>query len=287
LTGWEYEFRKLVNLFTLKKNENMEPFRHKIVRMIHAMGLGFILEPSKAKAELNFWHEELNNYVEWYEGKKLLYGFPAPSEDQKTTEFSLPVNAATTWLNLYQKKKYLVDLELRPESFSGMRLLDVGCGPFPNTLAFENCERHGIEPLANKYSEAGFPINMWSKMGYTHHASPAEKMPFEDNYFDAVMSVNAIDHVDDFEQVASEIKRVLKDDGYFCMHVHYHKPTKCEPLELNDEIFLKSYGWVKNLTRISESNTKDMGLYTAPAGESFVLWSNLPEHLGNSVETVN
>ena len=43
-------------------------------------------------------------------------------------------------------------------------------------------------------------------------------MPFEDGFFDAVISVNAIDHVNDFAETAKEIKRVLKlKDDLECM----------------------------------------------------------------------
>lgn len=117
-------------------------------------------------------------------------------------------------------------------------------------------------------------------MGYMFHCASAEKMPFADAFFDAVISVNAIDHVDDFAAVALEIKRILKSNGLFCMHVHYHRATKCEPIELNDQVFIKHYSWVSNLRNGFESRTKDCGLYTAPAGESFVLWPNMREHNG-------
>jgi ubiquinone/menaquinone biosynthesis C-methylase UbiE len=185
-----------------------------------------------------------------------------------------------TWLEVFQKRKYLADLRLQPESFSGLRLLDVGCGPFPNTLVFHNCERHGIDPLCQKYSQAGFPIMEWSKAGYMFHCASAEKMLFADAFFDAVISVNAIDHVDDFAMAALEIKRILKPDGLFCMHVHYHKASACEPIELSDQIFLRNYGWVSNVRKVFESRTKDCGHYTAPVGESFVLWSNMRKHNG-------
>ena len=40
----------------------------------------------------------------------------------------------------------------------------------------------------------------------------AEDMPFPRS-FDGLVSVNALDHVDDFEGTASEIRRVLKEDA--------------------------------------------------------------------------
>ena len=40
-----------------------------------------------------------------------------------------------------------------------------------------------------------------------------EKLPFEDNYFDVVMSLAVIEHVESMDLFLSEIKRVVKDDG--------------------------------------------------------------------------
>jgi len=238
--------------------------------------MGFISAPDKSKAELDFWDNELNKkYVDWYEGKDALYNVPPPGHNQKVTGYSLHVNAAMTWLETFQKRKYLTDLQLRPDTFAGMRLLDIGCGPFPNIMAFSDCERHGVDPLVEKYRQIGFPITEWSRMGYEYHCVNAERTQFDDGAFDAVISVNAIDHVDDFEAAAKEIRRILRPKGLFCMHVHYHKPEPCEPIEISDKLFLKNFGWVSNLKKAAESNKKDCGLYTAPIGESFVLWSNI------------
>lgn len=233
----------------------------------------------KAREELKFWRHEFNErFCEWYRGDCSLYNVAPPLDNQKVTGYSLRVNAAMTWLEMFQKRKYLTDLRLQPKSFVGLRLLDIGCGPFPNILAFHNCERHGLDPLVEKYRQLGFPILEWSRAGYEYHNASAEQMPFANSSFDAVISVNAIDHVDDFSNTALEIKRILRPNGLFCMHVHYHKAFVPEPIELNDQVFLKNYGWVSNLHKVFEGNTKDCDLYTAPAGESFVLWSNMREH---------
>jgi SAM-dependent methyltransferase len=88
------------------------------------------------------------------------------------------------------------------------------------------------------------------------------------------VSVNAIDHIDDFAGGAEEIRRVLRPDGSFRMHVHYHEATETEPLELNDEVFLEHYGWVPGLRRIAESDSKDAGINRAGPGELYVVWGN-------------
>jgi SAM-dependent methyltransferase len=99
-------------------------------------------------------------------------------------------------------------------------------------------------------------------------------MPFADGWFDAVVSVTAIDHIDDFGAGAAEVRRVLKPDGIFRMHVHYHPATRTEPLELNDEVFLEHYGWVPGLRKIITGDTKDSGMTRAEPGELYVVWGN-------------
>jgi len=228
----------------------------------------------KKKAELKFWKAELRRYMQWYLGKEPLYGFPFPVSEEKVTGYGLRIDAAMTWLKLFQEKKYPSDLKLNSDAFVGLKVLDVGCGPFPNLFAFSHCERHGLDPLIDLYRKTGYPLDIWQKQGFYYHSSPAEKMTFPEAYFDAIVSVNAIDHVDNFKRTAEEIRRVLKKGGIIRMHVHYHKRTQTEPLQLNDKVFLNHYNWVVGLKKIVEDNKKDIGYYTAPSDEKFVVWGN-------------
>jgi SAM-dependent methyltransferase len=228
----------------------------------------------KYDAELGFWRETLDAWERWYLGEALPGGLEPPASEERTTDYDLRTNAAVTFSRVYQETKYVTDLALHPNAFRGMRVLDVGCGPAPSMLAFRGAELHGIDPLADGYASVGFPLEVWTTMGFTYHNAPAETMPFAEGHFDAVVSVNAIDHVDDFAATAAEIRRVLRPDGAFRMHVHYHPPTTAEPVELDDAVFLQHYGWVPGLRKISVSDTKDSGSTRAQPGESYVLWGN-------------
>jgi SAM-dependent methyltransferase len=228
----------------------------------------------KHQAELNFWREEIKKYVDWYHGGAPLYGLPCPSEPQKVkSEYGVPIDAIETWLRCFQMPKYVGDLRLKADSFRGLRVLDVGCGPFPNLCAFNDCFRIGIDPLVHEYQEVGFPLDVWSR-DCTYCQCKAEAIPFPARSFDAVISVNAIDHVDDFAETAREVRRVLRLRGVFRMHVHYHGKTVCEPIELNDEVFLSHYSWVSGLRKIHEDDTKDLGGTKAKPGERYVVWGN-------------
>lgn len=228
----------------------------------------------KYASELQWWSDILDDWERWYLGAPLPGGIRAPDPEERVTGHDQRANAAMTFSRLQQEPKYITDLGLHPDAFHGMRVLDVGCGPTPSMLAFRGAELHGIDPLIDGYASVGFPIAAWSEQGYNYHCAPAEEMPFADDAFDAVVSVNAIDHVNDFAATAAEIVRVLRPGGAFRMHVHYHERTVNEPIELNDDVFMKYYGAIPNLRKISESDAKDSGRTRGLPGESYVVWGN-------------
>jgi SAM-dependent methyltransferase len=43
-----------------------------------------------------------------------------------------------------------------------------------------------------------------------------EKLPFQDESFDVIVSENTFEHIEDAEFVASELKRILRPGGYIC-----------------------------------------------------------------------
>jgi len=228
----------------------------------------------KNEAELKFWEEELNRYKNWYDGKISLYKTPPPTNKEKVRlnkdKFK---NAAMTWNKVFQEQKYLIDLDLKKNIFADMRILDIGAGPHPSSLCFDGAEVYGVDHLMANYSKLGYPMGEYDHR-YHFIQSDAEKMPFPNTYFDAVISVNAIDHVDNLTKVSMEIKRVSKPKLKFRMHVHYHPKTITEPLELNDQIFRSTFSWVPKLHKIHESQYKDIGRSQAAPGELYVVWTN-------------
>jgi len=226
----------------------------------------------KEFAEIKFWRKQIKKYISWYKGETpLLYGHSVP--ENKVKAYTIELSAILTFFETHQKTKYQNDLRLDVDEFSGMKVLDIGSGPFPSALCFTGCEVYSLDPLFDSYLAAGYPIHCYESRGKFVHAK-AEAMPFEDGFFDAVISVNAIDHVNNFSDAAKEIKRVLKPGGRFRMHVHYHPKTKAEPLELNDEVFLKHYSWVSNLMKFSESKQKTGTSLDNASPEFYVVWGN-------------
>ncbi len=226
---------------------------------------------NKYDAEVTFWQGMVKDSIAWYKGeKKELFGTASPTPKQKIKANNEKDSALLTWLDLHQKPKYKQDLELSTQSFANCKLLDIGAGPLPSATIFAKADLYCLDPLYSQYLAAGYPLHYYENTKFINGYS--ENIPVQDSFFDAVISVNAIDHVDDLTKTSAEIKRVLKKDGKFAMHVHYHKATKTEPLELNDAIFKDIFGWCKGLAKAGESRSK-MG-WVLPEGEVYVLWKN-------------
>ncbi|TVP48883.1 MAG: class I SAM-dependent methyltransferase [Gemmatimonadales bacterium] len=229
--------------------------------------------PDKYALEENFWRIEIDRILAWYRGEREVhYRTPAPAPEDRVQHRDPRLAAILTWFELHQKPKYLLDLSLPPDAFRGMRVLDVGSGPMPSGEAFAECELYCLDPLFPRYLNAGWPLHLY-RSGTRFVHGYAESMPLEDESCGAVISVNAIDHVDDFQAAAAEIRRVLRPGGELCMHVHYHPPTGTEPLELDDEAVVQAFGWCERLEKRSESHQKSSAL--AAEGESYVLWSTI------------
>lgn len=231
-------------------------------------------QPDKYKEEREFWINLISNLILWYNGDiKERHQTSSPTNDQKIQCHTIEHSAILTWFELHQKPKYAVDLQMTSDIlvFRGMKVLDVGSGPMPSAEVFEDCELYCLDPLLPDYIRAGYPLHYYRENTRFVHGY-AENMFFKDDFFDAVISVNAIDHVDDIYLTAKEIGRVLKPNGMIRMHVHYHKKTIAEPLELNDRVMQKAFSWCTGFKKICEMDKK-MGASASP-GESYTLWSN-------------
>jgi SAM-dependent methyltransferase len=226
----------------------------------------------KHASETKFWKDEIDRYEQWYAGQSgEMYSTLPPGEAEKVIVNDVTHSAILTWHKKHQEVKYLHDLNLDKGIFKDKKVLDVGSGPIPSATCFEGADLYCLDPLLDKYLSVGFPLHYYGNVKFVHGYS--EKIPVQDNFFDVVLSANALDHVDDFEMTASEIKRVLKADGLVIFHVHYHPPSKNEPLELSDERMLNAFSGIKNFRKLAES--KDKFGYTCADDESYALWSNI------------
>jgi len=102
-----------------------------------------------------------------------------------------------------EKKIILIKTKFQPNK--EQTLLDVGCGTGLTTRTW-NCKRFGIDPSKKLLEKA----IQQDKEG-TYKEASAESIPYNNNEFDIVISITAIQNFTDIEKGLNEIKRVGKD----------------------------------------------------------------------------
>lgn len=99
---------------------------------------------------------------------------------------------------------------------SGERVLEVGCGQghLTKRLAERGVDIIGVDanPNAPEISDSDRVVYM-----------RAESLDFEDESFDVVVSVHALEHIPDIEGAVSEMSRVLKPGGR-ALHIYPAEP---------------------------------------------------------------
>lgn len=113
---------------------------------------------------------------------------------------------------------------------------DFGCGPGGSLVWASSASlRIGIDILADRYFDE-FTDNIIShKMIYLK--STEKVIPLPSDFVDVMFTLNAMDHVDSFSDMCSEIIRVLKPGGDFIGSFNLEEPaTVCEPQRLNEKI---------------------------------------------------
>lgn len=130
------------------------------------------------------------------------------------------------------EKFYINDFGFTYDDFADKRILDIGCGP-RGSLEWADMAslRVGLDPLVNDYYKLDGGT-LFHEMHYVRAYS--EDMPFPDETFDFVFSINSLDHVDDLDETIFEIKRVLKVGGFCGIIVDAnHEPTVAEPITID------------------------------------------------------
>lgn len=109
----------------------------------------------------------------------------------------------------------------------GGRLLDVGCGDglFTLVLGKHFREVHGIdvqEPFLARFREV-----VKNDARFTVSNVSAAAMPFSDSFFDTIVTIETLEHVEDLPKAATEIVRVLRPGGELFLTV----PNRWFPFE--------------------------------------------------------
>jgi SAM-dependent methyltransferase len=118
-------------------------------------------------------------------------------------------------------------------SFRDMVVVDIGCGPRGSLCWIRGAKlRVGIDPLADAYRSLGIGRQPMHYVG-----ACGEALPLADAVADVVITINALDHVDDVARVLSEIRRVLKPGGAFIGSIGLRETaTTTEPCAITREM---------------------------------------------------
>lgn len=116
-------------------------------------------------------------------------------------------------------KVRIVNLKLIPNIEIAKKILDIGCGQ-AETLKFikehinSDAEFYGVDLEKNK--------KIPSFINFYEVDIDEQKLPFEKEYFDVVISTFVLEHLQNPQQLFLESNRVLKKEGYFyCVTENY------------------------------------------------------------------
>ena len=161
------------------------------------------------------------------------------------------------------------------------RILQIGCGPEDIINYFSVGELYAIDPLADFYKEK-FKID-YKNVHFSQ--ARAEKLPFDDGFFDIVILSNVLDHVEYPDKALSEIKRVLKKDGIFYFeNLFYQKgfiflSKIWAPIKktITGELFNIHHPHMFQLKDLKSFLLKDLAILTQQAGKEIGLYENIEE----------
>ncbi len=186
---------------------------------------------AKYTREMQWWVNALeHDILPWYRGETdEVWGtkLECHPEHKHPTQRE---DAAASFSAVWSPYHALLQLE---GNYNCGTLLDIGCGPMLPARHLLHDECWGADPLLEHYLLAGFPVNSYGAVLVPWRCEDLWTVP--SNYFDAVVSNNALDHVDDFEAVAAEMERVAKPGALIRFRVDCHLPTPTEPLTLSNE----------------------------------------------------
>jgi arsenite methyltransferase len=107
----------------------------------------------------------------------------------------------------------------------GIKVLDLGFGTGLPLIELamrlgSSSEVHGIDPWAAGINRAKQKIAFYGIENITISEGFAEKLPYQNEFFDLIVSNNGINNVSDIRQTFSECNRTIKEGGQFVFSVN-------------------------------------------------------------------
>jgi SAM-dependent methyltransferase len=137
-------------------------------------------------------------------------------------------------------------LNLKKELFIKQKICDIGCGSGNNLALLKECgfDIYGVEITKEivdivKRNLNKFNISADIRVGFNHD------IPFDDNFFDYLLSWNACYYMgtyEEFNDYVKEYARALKPEGYLILSI----PKKTCFIYFGSEILKEGYAIVRN-----------------------------------------
>lgn len=117
--------------------------------------------------------------------------------------------------------KLLETVDLKPN----LNVLDIGSGMgFPiielSQRLGNSCNVFGIDPWSSAIERAKLKMKIWGATNVKIIEGKAEQLPFENDYFDLIISNNGTNNVDDEQKVFTEISRTSKSGAQLVITVN-------------------------------------------------------------------
>lgn len=86
----------------------------------------------KGRNELRHWQKRKESIVSLFRAEKKCF-FSSPLAEERVSQFDETTNALLTFIIKKENEhaSYLKDMLLRADSFRGLKVADIGSGPFP------------------------------------------------------------------------------------------------------------------------------------------------------------
>ena len=144
------------------------------------------------------------------------------------------------WKDWYSKKKGTIDEDiskleklLRQNDFS--RILDFGCGAGRHLVYFarKGFQVYGFDQSSDAIEQVKRDLQKERLNADVKVLNMSEKLPYEDGFFDAVISTRVLHHsyTKTIKRIIREITRVTRSNGY----VYIQVPTLEKALRLKSE----------------------------------------------------
>jgi SAM-dependent methyltransferase len=142
-----------------------------------------------------------------------------------------------SWLTADEYLRFFEWLEIKPAS----NVLEIGCGSGGPALFMARTRRCHIIGIDNNENGIATAKEMSQEQGLAslvrfQYADASNPLPFEDETFDSIICIDAINHLPNRPRVLAEWRRVLKSEG----RILFTDPITVTGLLSNEEIAVRS-----------------------------------------------